>query len=75
MHNLFHDPIGKKILGAFGPSYNQWRSLGGIGRAAGLPQEEVSSYINQQSTYRLVHSISHFSQRNTPLSTQFRPIG
>ena len=49
MHNQFNDPIGVKIFDSFGPSHNEWRSLGGIERQSGLTYGQVASYIDQHS--------------------------
>ena len=49
MSDSFTDPIGQRIYESFGPTHNQWRSLGGIQRYSGLPHDQVLSYINQHA--------------------------
>jgi hypothetical protein len=67
MNEPFDDPIGRMILGSFGASHAEWRTLGGIERCSGLSQQEVRSYIQQHAQY---FTQSPISPSGMPL---FRP--
>ena len=58
MSKPFDDPVGRKIFDAFGPSHNEYRSLGGIQRSSGLPQVQVESYIAAHADFFSQSSIS-----------------
>ena len=44
----FEDPVGTKVKLAFSGKQSKWRTVGGIAREAGLPQEKVQEYIRQK---------------------------
>lgn len=58
MNDFFSDPVGQKIISAFGPYLKEWRSLGGIERYTGLSQEQIQSYIENHSDWFLRSLIS-----------------
>lgn len=58
MSKPFEDPVGQKIYASFGPSHNEYRSLGGIQRSSGLLQVEVESYIAAHADFFSQSSIS-----------------
>lgn len=50
--------IGKKIIQTFGPTYSDWRTVGGIERDTGVPQQEITDFINEHNELFIQSSIS-----------------
>ena len=45
LNATLRDKTGRRIAGAFGVKGGQWRTLGGIARETGLPEETVREYV------------------------------